>query len=190
MILNPDYYIQEDVVQLSRDLIGKYLLTRFEGTVTGGMIIETEAYRGPEDKASHAYNYRRTKRNEVMYHKGGICYVYICYGIHSLFNIVTNCEGTPHAILIRAIKPEIGIENMIIRRGKKSLLTTLTSGPGTLTQALGITKAHNGLPLTGPEIWIEDRGLRIPFEHIQSGPRIGIDYAGVHAALPWRFLLI
>jgi DNA-3-methyladenine glycosylase len=189
MMLKRDYYLQADVIQLSQDLLGKYLFTCFEDKMTGGKIIETEAYRGPEDKASHAYGNRRTKRNEVMYHKGGICYVYVCYGIHCLFNIVTHREGIPHAILIRAIEPEIGIEYMIKRRKTKFQSPTLTSGPGSLTQALGIAKAHNGSLLTGPEIWIEDRGLHIPPERILSGPRIGIDYAGEDALLPWRFLL-
>src|ERR1700758_5372076 len=112
-VLNLDYYKRRDVLFLSRDLLGKYLLTAFDGQLTGGMIVETEAYQGPEDKASHAYQNRRTKRNEVMYHSGGICYVYLCYGIHSLFNIVTNIENIPHAILIRAIKPTIGVDFML-----------------------------------------------------------------------------
>jgi DNA-3-methyladenine glycosylase len=185
----PEYYLQADVVKLSRDLLGKYLLTKFDNQITGGKIIEAEAYRGPEDKASHAYGHRRTSRNEVMYHKGGICYVYICYGIHALFNIVTNIEGIPDAILIRAIEPEFGIETMMKRRNKNVISKTLTSGPGSLTQALGITIAHNGLHLFGPEIWLEDRGIAIPEENICAGPRIGIDYAQEDALLPWRFTL-
>ena len=114
------------------------------------MIIETEAYAGPEDKASHAYGNRRTKRTEVMFHKGGVAYVYLCYGIHSLFNVVTNQEGTPHAVLIRAIQPEIGIETMLKRRGKTKLDNTLTNGPGSLAKALGIGLKHNGVKLISP----------------------------------------
>jgi DNA-3-methyladenine glycosylase len=188
-LLNLSYYRSNDVLFLSRDLLGKFLLTSFEGQLTGGMIIETEAYRGPEDKASHAFGNRRTKRNEVMFHNGGISYVYLCYGIHSLFNIVTNVENIPHAILVRAIKPSIGLEHMLIRRGKKKLSPSLTSGPGTLTVALGISTKHNGLSLTGPEIWIEDRGINLPAHEILASPRIGVDYAGEDALLPWRFLI-
>lgn len=186
-ILSQDYYKHQDVVFLSKDLLGKHLYTRINGHLTGGIITETEAYKGPEDRASHAYNYRRTKRNEVMYHEGGKAYVYICYGIHSLFNVVTNVEGIPHAILIRAIEPTEGIEWMMKRRNKQTQDRTLTSGPGTLSQALGISHAQNGLSLTGPEIWIEDHGMEIPHTKIIKGPRVGIDYAGEDAFLPWRF---
>ncbi len=153
------------------------------------MIIETEAYRGPEDKASHAYGNRRTNRTEVMYKAGGICYVYLCYGIHALFNIITNTHDIPHAVLIRALHPVDGIPWMLKRRKKSKLDAKLTSGPGTLTQALGITLAHNGLSLHGPQIWIEDRGFKIDPKNIHASPRIGIDYAGEHALLPWRFTL-
>lgn len=184
-----EFYLQEDVVQVSRDLLGKYLFTHFQGMLTGGKIIETEAYRGPEDKASHAYGGRRTPRNEVMYHKGGICYVYICYGMHAMFNVVTHREGIPHAILIRAIEPEIGVEVMVSRRKKDTQTPALASGPGSLSQALGIAKIHNGLSLLGPHIWIEDRGVLVAESEIISGPRIGIDYAGEDAWLPWRFRL-
>lgn len=187
--LSLSYYRSEDVLSLSQDLLGKFLFTSFDGVVTGGMIIETEAYKGPEDKASHAFGNRRTKRNEVMYHNGGICYVYLCYGIHSLFNVVTNVENIPHAILIRAIEPSVGMEHMLARRGKNQLSPTLTSGPGALTVALGISIKHNGLPLTGPEIWIEDRSVTVLENEILKSPRIGVDYAGNDALLPWRFCL-
>ena len=190
MLIQSDFYLQDDVVKISRDLIGKYLLTCFDGIVSGGKIIETEAYKGPEDKASHAYNYRRTKRNEVMYNKGGVCYVYLCYGIHSLFNIVTNSHGIPHAVLIRAIEPEIGREHMLERRKKEAFCRSLSSGPGSLTQALGIHVAHNGLGLHGPEIWLEDRGVKVTPDQILARPRVGIDYAGEDALLPWRFILL
>lgn len=188
-IIKLEYYLQNDVVYISRDLIGKYLFTSIDGNLTGGMITETEAYKGPEDKASHAYSGRRTKRNEVMYHNGGVCYVYLCYGIHCLFNIVTNVKDVPHAILIRAIQPEIGIEHMLKRRKKTALSSTLTSGPGSLTQALGINLNHNGENLMGKTIWLEDRGIN-PFQNsLLATSRVGIDYAGEDAQLPWRFLL-
>lgn len=188
-ILPLEYYQNDDVLFLSQDLLGKFLLTKIGPTITGGMIIETEAYRAPEDRASHAFGGKRTKRNAVMFHAGGVCYVYQCYGIHALFNIVTNGLDTPHAILIRAIQPLIGVEEMLKRRNKEHVTKTLAGGPGTLTQALGITLEHNGLPLSGPPIWIEDRGIETPIESIVTGPRVGVDYAGEDALLPWRFRL-
>lgn len=184
--LSDKFYQRDDVLEISRQLLGKFLLTCIDNVVTGGMIIETEAYRGPEDRASHAYNMKRTPRNEMMYRQGGCSYVYMCYGIHSLFNVVTSIENIPHAVLIRAIKPFVGIEMMIYRR-KKSSLESLTSGPGTLSQALGITKAENGLLLTGNRVWIEDRSYIIPEDKIIASPRIGIEYAKEDALLPWRF---
>src|ERR1700733_6763105 len=115
-MLSDSFYRQEDVVDVARSLIGKYLCTCWEGVLTTGLIIETEAYRGPEDRASHAYNYRKTNRNSVMYEAGGVAYVYLCYGIHHLFNIVTNRLGVPHAVLVRAILPDEGVETMMHRR--------------------------------------------------------------------------
>ena len=183
------FYQQEDVLEISRQLLGKYLLTHFDNHLTGGMIIETEAYRAPEDRASHAYGMRRTKRNEVMCQAGGICYVYLCYGLHSLFNVVTNQEGVPHAILIRAIQPTIGIETMLTRRQKQKVDRHLAGGPGTLAQALGIQQSHNGLSLLGSKIWIEDRGIVVKEDEIATLPRVGVEYAGEDALLPWRFCL-
>jgi DNA-3-methyladenine glycosylase len=182
-------YQSDDVLRLSQALLGKCLISTIGGVLTGGMITETEAYRGPEDRGSHAYNNRRTKRNEVMFHRGGISYVYRCYGIHSLFNVVTNQPEIPHAILIRAIKPLWGLEAMYSRR-KTDNLKKLTAGPGTLTQALEIDTLHNGLPLTGPLIWIEDRGVQFSEAEIVASPRVGIDYAGEDALLPWRFRIM
>lgn len=189
-IIPQEYYLQHDVLFLSRDLLGKFLMTEIDSKLTGGMIIETEAYRAPEDRASHAFGNKRTKRNAPMYCLGGISYVYQCYGIHFLFNVVTNIADIPHAILIRAIKPVIGIETMLARRHKAKADRTLAGGPGTLTQALGITLAHNGLPLFGPPVWIEDRGIKVAPEDVVTGPRIGVDYAKEDALLPWRFQLI
>ena len=170
-----------DVVALARDLLGKTLFTNIDGELTGGVITETEAYRAPEDKASHAYNGRRTPRTEVMFGPGGHAYVYLCYGIHHLFNIVTNVAGVPHAILIRAIEPTDGLEVIQQRRGGK--LTT--TGPGTVSQALGITTALSGTRLDGDTIWIADSGHHP--HGVEAGPRIGIDYAAEWAAMPWRF---
>ena len=184
-----DYFLHSDVLYLSRDLLGKTLMTRINGTLTGGIITETEAYRGPEDKASHAYNGRRTPRNESMYARGGTCYVFRCYGIHNLFNIVTNQKEIPHAILIRAIQPVVGMETMLQRRGKNAVTPTLTAGPGSLAKALGIERDHDGISLAGKTIWIEDHGHQLRPEEIIQTPRIGIDYAAEHALLPWRFYL-
>lgn len=189
-VLPLKYYQNEDVLFLSRDLLGKFLMTCIDSKLTGGMIIETEAYRGPEDRASHAVGNRKTKRNTVMFSEGGVCYVYQCYGIHALFNIVTNAADIPHAILIRAIKPLIGVEEMMQRRNKTKVDRTLAGGPGTLTQALGIELKHNGLPLTGPEIWIEDRDIEVFSHEVVTKPRVGVDYAGEDAHLPWRFCLL
>lgn len=185
--LTLSFYQQQDVLEISRQLLGKYLFTFFDQVLTGGMIVEVEAYRGPEDRASHAYGMRRTKRNEMMYHAGGVSYVYLCYGIHALFNVVTHQEGIPHAILVRSILPKFGIQTMLQRRGKQESDCNLTGGPGTLTQALGIQLSHNGFSLIQSPIWIEDRGIHVKEEEIQALPRIGIDYAGEDALLPWRF---
>ncbi len=185
------YFQQDDVVALSKSLIGKYLLTCMEpdNVITGGMIIETEAYHGAEDKASHAYRGRRTKRTETMFAAGGTAYVYLCYGLHHLFNIVTNKKDIPHGILIRAIKPEIGIDVMLRRRNKQKMTPTLTKGPGAVCQALGITKANNGLILNSSKIWLEDRNVDINPNNITALPRVGVNYAEEDALKPWRFLL-
>jgi DNA-3-methyladenine glycosylase len=187
--LAADFYLQEDVVQLSRFLIGKFLFSNIQGFLTGGMIVETESYKGPEDRACHAHLNRRTKRTEVMFCEGGVAYVYLCYGMHSLLNVVTGKKDMPHAILIRAIEPVYGIETMLNRRKMSSLKTTLTSGPGSLTKSLGIKNIHNGETLTGEQIWIEDRGVSFLSNQLIASPRVGIDYAGEDAKLPWRFRL-
>lgn len=188
--LDTDFFRRNDVTNMARELLGTVLRTSFDGSHTSGIIVETEAYRAPEDKASHAYNNRRTKRTETMFRDGGISYVYLCYGIHHLFNIVTATENVAHAILIRAIQPIEGEDVMLARRGMARLLPRTTAGPGSLTKALGINTNHNGLDLTdnqGP-IWIEDPGIDKdqPIDIIAS-PRVGVDYAEECAAWPWRF---
>ncbi len=185
--LPKSYYANEDVIGLSKDLLGKLLVTQINGVRTSGIIVETEAYKGPEDKACHAHLNRFTKRTQIMFAKGGFAYVYLCYGIHHLFNIVTGKEGVPHAILIRGIEPKEGVETMLLRRGMTKLQTRLTAGPGTLSKALGINKSHYGLDLTQNTIWIEDIGESIETENIIASPRVGIDYAEEHTLLPWRF---
>ncbi|MCX7743113.1 MAG: DNA-3-methyladenine glycosylase [Flavobacteriales bacterium] len=189
MKLTTDYFIQDDVVKLSKDLLGKVLCTNIAGKYTSGIITETEAYAGITDKASHAYGGRRTARNEVMYHEGGKAYVYLCYGIHHLFNVVTNVEGVPHAILIRAIYPMDGVDTMLIRRKSKIFNNNLTVGPGKVSQALGIHVGLNGTSLMDHIIWIEDRGINFKKNDINISKRIGIDYAGEDALLPYRFYI-
>jgi DNA-3-methyladenine glycosylase len=186
MKLNPSFYTRPDVVQVARDLIGKTLFTHFDGGITGGIIIETEAYEGVTDRASHAFGNRRTARTEVMYARGGVAYVYLCYGIHSLFNIVTNQEGIPHAVLIRGILPVTGIDLMLKRTGREKMEHGAGSGPGKVSKLLGIHYSHSGLTLFGNGIWLEDRGHNLD-EKIMTGTRIGVDYAGQDALLPYRF---
>lgn len=182
------FYTRSNVVLISKELLGKHLFSRIGGRgITGGIIVETEAYAGPEDKASHAWNNRRTRRTEIMFHSGGVAYVYFCYGMHNLFNIVTNVDGIPHAVLVRAICPTHGIPAILGRRGRKLPDSRTAGGPGSLTQALGITTAHNGTDLLGNTIWLEDRGLNVPDTMVKSGPRIGVDYAGDWAVKEWRF---
>jgi DNA-3-methyladenine glycosylase len=183
-----NFYQHDDVVLIAKQLIGKRLFSHIDNVLTGGMIIETEAYR-VDDKACHAFNHRRTPRTEVMFQEGGIAYVYLCYGIHNMLNIVTAAVGTPHAVLIRAISPTHGIDAMLGRRKKRQIDRTLTNGPGSVCQALDITRKHNGLSLQGPLIWIEEAVSPIDPTKIVAGPRIGVDFAGEHALLPWRFYL-
>jgi DNA-3-methyladenine glycosylase len=186
MKLSEDFYQGKSVVRIARALLGKGLFTNVNGVITGGLIVETEAYSWKE-RGCHAYGARKTNRNAIMFEKGGHAYVYLCYGMHHLFNVVTNTEGTADAVLIRALEPLTGIEEMKIRRGQSVDSYHLTSGPGKLSKALGINRALNGKFLLNNEVWIEDVGKKIAKKHIEAGPRIGIDYAGEDAALPWRF---
>jgi len=181
------FYQNEDVIALAQQLLGKQLFTLIDGELTGGTIVETEAYHGVSDKASHAYGGRLTNRTQTMYLLGGHAYVYLCYGIHHLFNVVTGREETPHAILIRGLEPTTGLEVMLRRRNMPALKYKLTAGPGALTKALGIDRNLNGKDLLGNEIWIEDNGISIPEKDIIASSRIGVAYAEDHALLPWRF---
>ena len=187
--LPPDFYNRADVLKIARELIGKILVTHFGGHLTAGRIVETEAYRGEIDKASHAYGGRRTKRTEIMYGDAGTAYVYLCYGIHHLFNVVTNRREIPHAILIRGVEPLHGIDTMLHRTGKKALDHTLTRGPGNVSKALGIYTQHTGWSLHSDELFIASDGFAAAKKNIGITPRIGVDYAGEDAALPYRFIL-
>ena len=189
MKLQESFYTREDVVVIAKELLGKVLVTKINGEHTSGMIVETEAYFGSTDKASHAFGNRRTSRTEIMYRKGGVAYVYLCYGIHHLFNIVTNVEDVPHAVLIRAVEPIEGIEYMLERRRKKMLQPSLTAGPGALSMALGIHTRQSGLELYSHEIWLEDRGIEIEVKDIIASTRVGVAYAKEDALLPYRFFI-
>lgn len=184
-----EFYRRKDVLQIARELLGKILVTRFDTIETSGRIVEVEAYNGIVDKASHAFGGRRTNRNEIMYAAGGVAYVYLCYGIHHLFNVVTHSKETPHAILIRAVEPVSGIDEMLKRTGKKKVDNTLTRGPGNLSKALGIFTSHSGMSLTGNELLIADDGFVFSKKEIAASPRIGVDYAGKDALLPYRFYI-
>lgn len=191
-ILPRSFYTRPDVVNIARELLGKVLYTCINGQVSAGIITETEAYAGITDKASHAYNNRRTQRTEIMYHTGGTAYVYLCYGIHSLFNIVTSVADQPHAVLIRGINPLQGVETMKLRSGKTKINVQDGIGPGKVARLLGIVVRHSGLDmcdetLAGDRIWVQDEGVTVQEDKIVTGPRIGIDYAGEDALLPYRF---
>ncbi len=195
MKLSLSYYRQNNVVEIARDLIGKEIFTNFNGKITSGIISETEAYAGITDKASHAFGGKRTQRTETMFLNGGRAYIYLCYGMHKMLNIVTGPKETPHAILIRSIVPKAGIEFMKERTGKTSLIN-ISNGPGKLCNALGIEMKHNNISLLGNEIWIKDldftyeiKGYEIEGYEIKATKRIGIDYAGEDAKLPYRFVI-
>ena len=182
------FYLRNDVLAISKELIGKVLVTNWNQEYTSGRIVETEAYAGENDRASHASK-GRTARTEVIFGEGGRAYVYLCYGIHQMFNIVTNVKGTPHAILIRAIEPLEGIDIMLKRTGKKKPDETLTRGPGNVGRAFGFHTSQCGISLTGNELYIADDGYKTTTPMIVSSPRIGVDYAGEHAGWHYRFYL-
>ena len=183
------FYQRKNVLQIAKELLGKIIVTKLDDMITSARIVETEAYAGVMDMASHAYGAKRTNRNDVMYAGGGMAYVYLCYGIHHLFNVVTNREGIPHAILIRGGEPLAGIDIMLERTGKGKLDNTLTRGPGNLSKALGILTTHTGISLLDENIFIADDGFRYKKKEIMASPRIGVDYAGTDALLPYRFYI-
>jgi len=187
--LQTKFYTRDAVVDIAHDLLGKVLCSCIDGRLTKAIITETEAYAGVDDRASHAYGGRRTRRTEPLYGKGGIAYVYLCYGIHHLFNVVTSRRDNPHAVLIRAGSPLLGIDDMLTRRGKDSIDKSLLAGPGSLARALGIRTDLSGTSLSGDQVWIEDHDVFVSDDSITAGPRIGIDYAGNDAARPYRFVV-
>ena len=184
-----EFYTRKNVMTIAKDLLGKLLVTRFDGIVTAGRIVETEAYNGAVDKASHAFGNRRTRRTEIMFANGGRAYVYLCYGIHHLFNVVTNASEIPHAVLIRAIEPLVGMETMLFRTKKNKLDHSITKGPGNVSRALGITTNHTGMSLLKDELFIADDGFAVKRNMILTTPRIGVIYAEEDALLPYRFII-
>jgi DNA-3-methyladenine glycosylase len=184
--LSKSFYTRDDVTLIARELLGKVLCTNIDGKLTSGIIVETEAY-SQNDRACHAFGGRRTARTEIFYNDGGLSYVYLCYGIHHLFNVITNRAHTADAVLIRSIEPLEGIEKMLVRRGMDQIAHRIAAGPGSVSRALGIDKNHNGLHLHEDRIWIEDRGIQYKKSQITASPRVGVDYAGEDALLPWRY---
>lgn len=195
LIPDRSFYEGDDVVHIAKALIGKVLCTRIHGVLSSGIITETEAYAGITDRASHAFGGRRTARTEIMYRRGGTAYVYLCYGIHSLFNVVTSVEGNPHAVLIRAIEPLDGREVMAERINAAKLKPVHSIGPGKVSKLLGIHFNMTGMDMLRTDtgscsdalIWIEDRGFKFDDSQIKVGSRIGVEYAGEDALLPYRF---
>lgn len=186
MIVSKSFFQRKNVVQIAKELLGKTIATEIYGQVTSGIIVETEAYSFRE-RGCHAYQNRMTERNRVMFEEGGVAYVYLCYGIHNLFNIVTNKSDKAEAVLIRSLQPVQG-EDLMLERMRTTSLKRITSGPGKLTKALGIDRSHNGKDLMTSDLWIEE-GIRVAKKDILAVTRIGIDYAGEDAKLPWRFYL-
>ncbi len=185
--LSKEFYLEKNVLKIARELLGKVLVTHLEGKLTSGIICETEAYNGVVDKASHAYGGRRTQRTETMYAEGGIAYIYLCYGIHHLFNVVTNVNNIPHAVLIRGIQPLDGMNHILQRKKLSAAKNNIGIGPGNVSTCLGLHVSMDNEDLTGKKIWIEDRGIKVIKTNIITGPRVGVDYAGDDALLPYRF---
>ncbi|MBS1645038.1 MAG: DNA-3-methyladenine glycosylase [Bacteroidetes bacterium] len=186
-VIPQNFYTRNDTIAIAKELLGKVIVTELDGVRCSGIIVETEAYAGPEDRACHAFGFKHTTRTAPMFLDGGVAYVYLIYGIYHLFNIVTNVAGQPHAVLIRAIEPLEGLEQMLLRRKLSSISPRLCAGPGLLSQALGITTAHTRLSLQGATIWLEEGKTKIPNNDIVAGTRVGVAYAGNDALLPYRF---
>ena len=188
MIIQKDFYLNNDPVDLAKNLLGKILCTNIDNKLTKGIIVETEAYKGESDRASHAYPNKMTKRNAIMFEAGGAAYVYLIYGMYHLFNVVASQKGKANAVLIRALEPVKGMD-MMMYRNKKSKLKGITSGPGLLSKAMGIDMSLYGESLEGNRVWIEYPPNKDKKVDIVHSIRIGVDYAGNDALLPWRFYL-
>jgi DNA-3-methyladenine glycosylase len=188
----PEFYVSNDVVNLAKQLLGKVISTYVDGRMTSGIIVETEAYRGPDDRGSHAFGGRYTERTKTMFTTGGCAYVYICYGMHPMINVVTGVLGEPHVVLIRAIEPLDGIDIMMERRCQTQFGPVLTNGPAKLAVALGITKNMDGTLLYQMDSIIHIKeGLKYEnADHIISGLRVGMSvHVGSCSYRPWRFYI-
>lgn len=188
-VLPRSFYETPAITRIAKALLGKRLVSDLPEGRTVGRIVETEAYEGITDRAAHSWNNRRTSRTEIMYGEGGKVYMYLCYGLHQMFNVVTNKEEHPHVVLIRALEPIEGEEIMAARTGKKMGDVSITRGPGNLCKAMGFNKTHNGVDLINGIIRIEDDGFQLKRGAVMATPRIGVDYAGEHALWPYRFIL-
>ena len=184
------FFQRPDVLQIARDLLGKHIYTNIDGIITAGCIVETEAYRHEGDDSLTLHLQRKRHQARGLHVPGGHAYIYTVYNRHALFNIATHDAAHPDAILLRAIEPTIGVAEMLRRRGLTAPVRALTAGPGVLSQALGITPALTGLPVTGKVLWFEDHGKPVAPTDIVASSRVGLEYAGAEAvALPWRFRL-
>lgn len=179
----PREFFERPVLTVARACVGQLLVHASPEGLTAGRIVETEAYRGPEDRAAHSWGGRRTRRTEVMYGRAGHAYVFFVYGMHWHFNVVAGAVGEPHAILVRAVEPLCGLELMATRRGISSHRVELCNGPGKLCAAFGITGEHYGRDLCKGSLFLSE-GPRVK---VRRAPRVGIDYAGAWAHRPWRF---
>lgn len=181
------FYDRKDVLTIAREMLGKVVYSNIDGEITSGRIVETEGYVGTIDKASHAFGGRRTIKNEHMYYSAATAYIYVCYGVHQMLNIVTNKKDIPDAVLVRAIEPIDGLDIMSQRTGKSETDPTITRGPGNVGKALGIHKRNSGILLLEDVIYLMDDGFKLPGNAIGVSHRIGVESAGEDALLPYRF---
>ncbi len=186
MKLRPEFF-QRPAIEVAKDLLGKYLVRNFSEGKVMVKIVETEAYLGIDDPASHSYQGKITSRNKVMYQPGGVFYVYKIYGIYYCLNVVVNKKDIPQAVFIRAAQPVSGIEIIMKKRGMRDI-KKLCNGPGRLTQALGINLDFYGLKVSNTKLYFLD-GEKISKKEIVSAPRVNIDYAGEAKNLPLRFYI-
>lgn len=181
-------FFDKQTLRVARGLLGKFLVRKIGKKIIAGKIVETEAYAGPNDLASHASR-GKTARTAPMFGPPGHAYIYLVYGLNYCFNIVTEKENYPAAVLIRAIEPAEGVNLMRLHRHAPKDERSLTNGPGKLCQALKIDKSLNNLDLADCTLWLEDRGLKIKPSEVVAAKRIGVDYAGKYKNKPWRFYI-
>ncbi len=187
----PRRFYERDPLVVAQELLGKIVVHETSEGVTSGRVVETEAYLGPEDKASHAFGNLRTKRTQTQFGPKGHAYIYLIYGMYYCFNVTSGAvSGKPEAVLFRALEPLEGVELMMKRRPRaKGKKENLANGPGKLCQALGLTKVQNGADLTVPPFYIEDDGFAVSRDGVVQTTRIGVDYADDWKHKPWRFYI-